>query len=397
MGQNVASEGKQEGKGPCQVPIVEKKSTRPPQLTFSLHDLPHLPTTLSFGQSLCIGEELLICGGCNNNNCYSYNIPKQQYKWICSYPNETILSAHIVVSYEVNDLTMKGTTLLSFGGRMNRIPYHSLLMNYQSVWNDNLSVCSQQGGSVGAIVNEWRPLPGNMCIGKKEEHNLFGARAIVSGSKKKLLFITRHNDIDVLNLDTFDYLSNMKAYRLPLGFTVSHAPPYHCLVPSDENEFILIREDRSVLVSFNENTQEFTFHPLPLCSHLKSCYGYMCIKVNQYLFILGGRGLASTPNHCTKTIYVYSINERKWSLCDFSLPFMVTNCALVSSDHHSTVHIIGGVDHVHQPLSTHFMLQIKGEHTKKNIQMVVQHWWRKCRIKKIGWIKEFNSIVINFL
>src|SRR3990170_3047040 len=70
----------------------------------TLQPLPDLPKKLYLTQ--CISylhsnneEELLICGGLHNNNCYSYHIQKQQYKFICSYPKNIQLCGHTVISY----------------------------------------------------------------------------------------------------------------------------------------------------------------------------------------------------------------------------------------------------------------------------------------------------------
>src|SRR5688572_18346452 len=73
----------------------------------NLQTLPGLPIKLS--RSQCVSfpynnnkeEELLICGGYNNNNCYSYHIQKQQYKFICSYPENIKLNGHRVIDYHL--------------------------------------------------------------------------------------------------------------------------------------------------------------------------------------------------------------------------------------------------------------------------------------------------------
>jgi len=42
-------------------------------------------------------------------------------------------------------------------------------------------------------------------------------------------------------------------------------------------------------------------------------------------------------------------------------------------------------------------MQMKGEHTEQEIETIVQYWWRMCHMRKIGWIKEFNGIIVDFL
>ena len=110
--------------------------------------LPSLPTKLSFSQCISFQEEILICGGVHNINCYSYHIQKQQYKLICSYPDHVRLDGHTVIaipsSFDFNfnfnsKHDTRTITLLSFGGSARwSIQYHTMVMNYQSVWDEKL-------------------------------------------------------------------------------------------------------------------------------------------------------------------------------------------------------------------------------------------------------------------
>src|SRR3982750_2615620 len=104
----------------------QKKTSRPA----SLQSLPNLPEAISYSQCVSFPpNELLICGGYMNKNCYSYHLQKQQYKLICSYPDDIKLNAHRVIFYPSHsssndhkrgrDTPSNTLTLLSFGGENN--------------------------------------------------------------------------------------------------------------------------------------------------------------------------------------------------------------------------------------------------------------------------------------
>src|SRR5688572_2601283 len=57
------------------------------------------PQCVSFLHNNKEEEELLICGGQGNRNCYSYHIQRQQYKFICSYSENIQLYGHTVISH----------------------------------------------------------------------------------------------------------------------------------------------------------------------------------------------------------------------------------------------------------------------------------------------------------
>src|SRR5687768_6621906 len=107
----------------------------------TLLSLSSLPIRFHLPQCLCLYEEVLICGGYGNRNCYSYHLRKQQYKHICAYPEDVELEGHTVVQclFPSDDHT-SNITLLSFGGdALTNIPYHTMQMRYKSVWDENES------------------------------------------------------------------------------------------------------------------------------------------------------------------------------------------------------------------------------------------------------------------
>src|SRR5689334_8032274 len=106
--------------------------------TKNFNRLPRLPVRMVATQCIYFENEILICGGLHQNNCYSYHIPKQKYKLICSYPNDVLLCGHAVIPIEIKKINNNNMiTLLSFGGTQSYdIPYHTKIMNYQSIWTE---------------------------------------------------------------------------------------------------------------------------------------------------------------------------------------------------------------------------------------------------------------------
>ncbi|ETO06701.1 hypothetical protein RFI_30692, partial [Reticulomyxa filosa] len=100
------------------------------QLNTHFQTLKELPTPLRDSQCVLHKYELLICGGFGQNACYSYHIPKNEYKFICEYPSDVELWGHCVVKLVDNNNNNKHRnqiTLLSFGGYGNK---HTLVMKY---------------------------------------------------------------------------------------------------------------------------------------------------------------------------------------------------------------------------------------------------------------------------
>src|SRR3569623_1268613 len=107
----------------------------------------------------------------------------------------------------------------------NYIAYHTLVMKYKTVWNDQ----EKDNEESEKELNKWSPLPNNFKFGEKQEKELIGARALIGGSKQHLLFITYHpNKIDVLDLKSFEYLDNLKHHTLPIS--EKNQVYWHCFV-----------------------------------------------------------------------------------------------------------------------------------------------------------------------
>ncbi|ETO01781.1 hypothetical protein RFI_35658, partial [Reticulomyxa filosa] len=89
--------------------------------------LKDLSIPLSQAQCVLYKHEILICGGHKQRDCYSYNILKDEYKFICDYPSDITLWGHCVVKLiDKNNKNDNEITLLSFGGKDK----HTLMMKY---------------------------------------------------------------------------------------------------------------------------------------------------------------------------------------------------------------------------------------------------------------------------
>ncbi|ETO08436.1 hypothetical protein RFI_28950, partial [Reticulomyxa filosa] len=119
--------------------------------------LKELPTPLSDPQCVPHKHEILICGGVSKRACYSYHTIKNEYKFICEYPNNK----------DKNQIT-----LLSFGSNWNGKNKHTLVMKYVSVWSDILDKLNN--------YNQWIPFTDNhnhpIIIGN-QYNNYCGVRA----------------------------------------------------------------------------------------------------------------------------------------------------------------------------------------------------------------------------
>ncbi|ETO03022.1 hypothetical protein RFI_34388 [Reticulomyxa filosa] len=99
--------------------------------------LPDVPKPFGTSQCLLFKEEILICGGQQTNDCYSYHTLKKQYKYICCYPNDVQFNGHCVVQLNNLQTNPNEIHLLSFGGQDENIIKQTFSMKYKSVWEIN--------------------------------------------------------------------------------------------------------------------------------------------------------------------------------------------------------------------------------------------------------------------
>ncbi|ETN98179.1 hypothetical protein RFI_39335, partial [Reticulomyxa filosa] len=94
--------------------------------------LPELPKPFADAQCILFKEELLICGGKQINDCYSYHTLKKQYKYICSYPNDAKIYGHCIIQLNHPQTNPNEIDLLSFGGQDEDIMKQTFSMKYKS-------------------------------------------------------------------------------------------------------------------------------------------------------------------------------------------------------------------------------------------------------------------------
>ncbi|ETO24358.1 hypothetical protein RFI_12799 [Reticulomyxa filosa] len=368
-----------------------------PDITSPFQSLWRLPEKLSHSQCVLHKQEILICGGIAHNCCYSYHILKKQYRLICSYPKHVELSRHCVVKLAGDNKNTNEITLLSFGGSQ-KISRHTLMMKYVSVWSGAEANKSENNGANKTMEprNEWIPFTDEnnklFQIGRKTD-NYVGVRAVIGGSANHLLFITYHlNNIDVLNLNTFQYIQHG---ILPDCSIFCHS--FASKTTSNQNmkkkitEMVLFCKQMGLLIKYNETTNSFTFQKL---------------------------------------------QRKKVVKCEKTLPLPLYDCTGVLHKEMECVHIIGGSNSRGNALSTHMKTDIKQwlkEDTKKEkrwiaeerdkvdieqiqieldesrdkivtakltkkkeIAMILQHWHRSLSIK-MNWADDCNTIVSQYI
>ncbi|ETO13179.1 hypothetical protein RFI_24196 [Reticulomyxa filosa] len=243
---------------------------------------------IAFSQSQCIvhKDEIIICGGTNKNECYSYHTSKDQYKYICSYPKEVSLCGHCVVK-RVNKKMPHIINLLSFGGYTieNR---HTLVMQYRSVWDD------EEADKDMKQFNQWLPLVNaynqSIILGTMRS-NYDGARAVIGGSKNHLLFIThKPNDIVVIDLNTFRLIQQSK---LLLNESWLY---HHCFVAKDglsnkqinkkKFEMLLFCHKTGLSIEYDENNNTLQFLVLWVCTTIRPLKSYAYVAVDNIVFFL---------------------------------------------------------------------------------------------------------------
>jgi len=300
---------------------------------------------------------------------------KKKYQKICDYP--LLVKGHCVVKWKSDD-TNSSITLISFGG----VHKHTLTMEYKSVWD-------QKNRNV---INRWIRIPNKQVIGHKEQWNMEGVRALVSGKNNDLLFMTFSNSMNVINLRTFTYVANFALIRSMLA--------YHCFVPKTKknkilvNKFILIIEAEAILIEYDEEknhiSESILSYHVPLQRHYQ--HAYACW--NDFVILMGGADYNSIKRN--NSVHIYGMEDNQWLNSQLILPFRIVASAAVLSQNDTCLHMIGGSDNFNAK-NQHFVIKTKEfiGWTKQEVNVIIQHWSR-CELAHIGWIKEFNDIVVAF-
>ncbi|ETO35890.1 hypothetical protein RFI_01171 [Reticulomyxa filosa] len=264
--------------------------------------LPELPKSFTATQCILFKEELLICGGKQTNDCYSYHTLKKQYKYICSYPNDVKLSGHCVVQLIHSQTNPNEIDLLSFGGQGKDTMKQTFSMKYKSVWEISDHNHHSNLKSENQSFNTWIRHNEDTNIGKFED-NLIGVRGLIGGK------------IMIYYNETIEKWHNTKREN---KFGIQ----YHCFVPltmNNEkviNHFILFCRNTGLLIKYDEQNQTFHYEKLPISTHTQE-------KIN--------------------SVYKYSMKDKTWNECKITLPMKISlSFAILNDD--TNVHVIGGLN-----------------------------------------------------
>ncbi|ETO17038.1 hypothetical protein RFI_20295, partial [Reticulomyxa filosa] len=234
------------------------------QINNIFQTLPELPKAFTTPQCILFKDEILICGGCQLNDCYSYHTLKKQYKYICSYPSDVQMEVHCVVQLIHSQDNSNEIYLLSFGGQGKYIMKQTFSMKYKSVWEIS------EHDSISQSFNTWIRHNQDTSIGKLED-DLEGVRGLIGGINNDLLFITHFpKNIQVIDLKTMKPLNGIKNNIIPKEdhkFEIFS----HCFVPLTMNNEKLINR---LLIKYDEKNKTFHYKKLPICPVLNDFNAY---------------------------------------------------------------------------------------------------------------------------
>ncbi|ETO18835.1 hypothetical protein RFI_18408 [Reticulomyxa filosa] len=283
-----------------------------------------LPGTFDHSQCVAYESEILICGGANENSCYSFHTVKNEYKRICSYPDEIRLNKHCVVKIAEN---ADGIRLLSFGGANK----HTLYMDYVSIWSDD------QDENATKKKNSYN------VIGKSR-NNLEKVRGVIGGSKNHLLFIAYSPDnIDVLELNT---LQCLKQKTLPVEDVNTIVSP--CLVlkrwdglevaNEKKSEMLLFSGKTGLSITYDEDTNDFAFDNVRVCTTIRSIIRYAYVCVNDNILFFGGQ---NSGDKVSRAVYKYSMSANTWMHFEHVCSRVLYDSVAVVSADNVDIHMFG--------------------------------------------------------
>ncbi|ETO36937.1 hypothetical protein RFI_00125, partial [Reticulomyxa filosa] len=389
----------------------ERQTEQIQSLITPFQTLKALPNPFSRSQCVSHKHELLICGGYQQRACYSYNTIKNEYKFICEYPIHIKLNGHCVVKLvDNNSKDRNEITLLSFGGKYK----HTLIMKYVSIWsnennNNENKINDSKELNKSSNYNKWTPFKDNhnrsVIIGRKSD-NYEGVRAVIGGINSHLLFITYYpKNISVFDLNTFQFI---KYDKLPTNNLIC----YHCFVSNSENgqgqemiktnnkknkqnyQMLLFCFKTGLSIEYDEESNTFQFYQLPVCDGIVSLFRYAYVCINDVILFFGG---CNGDNIISNSVHKYSIQESKWITFKNNLPIQLENCVAILSEDNTNIHFIGGQDDKNTVLSIHMQTRLRVWDNPQSviIKITIQYWIRFLKIK-LGWIDEFNKIIINY-
>ncbi|ETO18446.1 hypothetical protein RFI_18819, partial [Reticulomyxa filosa] len=385
-------------------------------------------------------DEILICGGKNERDCYSYHILKNEYKFICSYPNEVKLTGHCVVKF-VESKDSNETVLLSFGGLYK----HTLMLRYVSVWGNN------NGMNKTKNCNCWLPLTdsdNNLISIGRDEDNYYGMRAVIGGRDNHLLFITYYpSNIHVFDLITFQFIKRD-------SFPTNNNVHFHCLILKPENDFEITKKNANankanknnimllfcfmtgLSIEYDEDNNSFQFHKVRVCTSIRSFYRYPFVCVDNFILFFGG---VNRSGDTSILLHKYSIIRNKWMKHEQPLSISRGNYIALLSEDKSFVYMLGmPIDHdgvstlkktevkkwvvkgeeqwifedkhivdiedinidleeMRQELDIKKLKLCDIQKKKTEIEIIIEYWMHSLLINKTGWIDDFNVIILRYI
>ncbi|ETO25183.1 putative tetratricopeptide TPR2 protein [Reticulomyxa filosa] len=353
--------------------------------------LTSLPTPLFQSECVVHGREILICGGYENQQCYSYHTVRNEYKFICSYPTEVLLRGHCVVKLVNKTKNSDEVTLLSFGG----YPRHTLMMEYVSVWDngDEAGIKDTKHCNKWITANDKKKKP--VHIGRDKD-NYEGARAVIGGSNNHLLFITYQlNNISVFDLNLFQFV---KHKTLPITKDWPRCPLF-ISKSENKNEMLLFCDKKKLIINYNENCNKLQFCEIPVdVPIIKRCGS---VYANDTVLFFGGMGnIVGFKEVALSIVHKYSIKQSQWMSCGHSLPIPLYDCTTVLSDDKKFVHIIGGKDDRKNAMTTHMKTKVESwveeiEHREMKSENQPEEQSKKDTIETLDLKKHWSKDWIN--
>ncbi|ETO25017.1 hypothetical protein RFI_12127 [Reticulomyxa filosa] len=335
---------------------------------FRFETLHNLPTALKYSQCVSFNDEILICGGASNRNCYSYHIVKNEYRVICCYPSNVKLYGHTVIKMKSNN--EKEIKLLSFGGEHN----HALVMHYQSVWNEETQ-----------YLNKWVASPYKF---NNNINDMLFSRALIGGKNNQLLFLIYYPN-HIIAYD-FKLMKTVAKGMLPTREEVTTGS---CFAKSTSDQMIIFGHgSEGICVKYDETKKKFSYSTLVMPNHMDRPLLYSNAYIDDFIMVFG-----SENTWYKDSVFLYSIKKTAWSDCKRKLPLSDYGAAAVVTEDGKWAHIIGGCDST-SPSNKHMRVLVQEiiGITEKDVRAIVKHWLRKSELKRLGWIDDFYKFVINF-
>ncbi|ETO07754.1 hypothetical protein RFI_29636 [Reticulomyxa filosa] len=252
----------------------------------------------------------------------------------------------------------------------------------------------------------------NVIIGS-DHGDYQGARALIGGINNHLLFITYpKSNISVFDLNTFQYI---KHATLPTNNSIWD----HCFVSNSENgqvqgmiktnqqnyQMLLFGRETGLSIEYDEDNNAFQFQKLPVCDDIAPFYQYASVCINDIILFFGGY----SSYLISKSVYKYSIRENKWTTFQNTLTSPLCRCVAILSEEDNDIHIIGGIGDMDTKLSIHMKTKVRVWDPSQLVMIclfiyfeeiqinyfIIKYWIRTSKIK-LGWIDEFDKIIIKY-